>query len=436
MKYSELITAIDSASRQLLGRAAAAVNQALVIRNWLVGAYLVEFEQEGEDRARYGEGLLKTLANDLRKRGVKGLGISMLERTRRFYLAYPQLGARIPSPLVTELGPLLPVFAAQESAPAVRISPPPSRGDLPHPGAAKLSAPLGAHQTANSVTTGYGIGQSPVGQCAGVTPLSPEAVLRFSWTHILELIRLDDPLKRAFYENECLKGDWSKRQLQRQIGSLLYERTGLSRHKKTVVARAHRQEPEQVIEDLIRDPYVLEFTGLADRPEYHESDLEKALLDDLQTFLLELGTGFCFEARQYRITIGNDHDYLNLVFYHRLLRCHVLLDLKVRAFRHGDAGQMNYYVNYFKDRIMGPGDNPPVGIILCSDKDQTKVEFATAGMDNQLFVSRYLVGLPTPEQLSRFVEQDRARFEMMAGGAKSLRSSGPKDPRKKGRPGS
>jgi predicted nuclease of restriction endonuclease-like (RecB) superfamily len=435
MKYSELITAIDSASQQLLGRVAAAVNQALVIRNWLVGAYLVEFEQEGEDRARYGEGLLETLANDLRKRGVKGLGVSMLERTRRFYLAYPQLGAGIPSPLVTELGQVLPPLAAAKSAPAVRILRRPASPDNRPPGTPTLSAPIGPQQSSNSVTTGYGISHPPVGQSAPVTPLPPEAVLRFSWTHILELIRLDDPLKRAFYENECLKGNWSKRQLQRQIGSLLYERTGLSTDKQTLLARARRQEPEQVIEDLIRDPYVLEFTGLADRAEYHESDLEKALLDDLQTFLLELGTGFCFEARQYRITTGNDHDYVDLLFYHRLLRCHVLLDLKVRAFRHADAGQMNYYVNYFKDRIMGPDDNPPVGIILCSDKDQTKVQFATAGMDNQLFVSRYLVGLPAPEQLSRFVEQDRARFETMAEAHKGLRPSGPKRPREKERPG-
>ncbi len=212
-------------------------------------------------------------------------------------------------------------------------------------------------------------------------------------------------------ENECLQGNWSKRQLQRQIGSLLYERTGLSKNKAAVVARAQRQEPKETIEDLIRDPYVLEFTGLAERPEYHESDLEKALLDGLQGFLLELGTGFCFEARQFRITVGNDHDLLDLVFYNRLLRCHVLLDLKTRAFRHADAGQMNYYVNYFKNRVMVDGDNPSVGIILCSDRDQTKVEFATAGMDNKLFVSRYLVNLPTAQQLSRFVETDRARIE-------------------------
>jgi predicted nuclease of restriction endonuclease-like (RecB) superfamily len=257
-----------------------------------------------------------------------------------------------------------------------------------------------------------------------ISPLSASAVLSFSWTQLIEFIRLDDPLKRAFYENECLNGNWSKRQLQRQIGSLLYERTGLSKNKKAVVARARLQEPQQTIEDLIRDPYVLEFTGLAERAEYHESELERALLDHLQHFLLELGTGFCFEARQQRITVGNEHDYLDLVFYQRRLRCHVLLDLKVRPFQHGDAGQMNYYLNYFKDRVMADGDNPPVGIILCSDRDHTKVEFATSGMDNKLFVSRYLVALPTAEQLSRFVESDRARIEAaMLRGAGSRRTT-------------
>ena len=230
-----------------------------------------------------------------------------------------------------------------------------------------------------------------------------------------ELIRLDDPLKRAFYENECLKGNWSVRQLQRQIGSLLFERTGLSKNTTAVIQRARAQATPETIEDFIRDPYVLEFTGLAELPLYTENDLETALLDHLQKFLLELGVGFCFEARQKRITVGNEHDYIDLVFYHRILRCHVLLDLKVRPFRHGDVGQMNFYVNYYKERVRADGDNPPIGIILCSDKDQTKVEFATAGLDNKLFVSRYLVAIPSAEQLAHFVERDRAAIEAVAG---------------------
>jgi predicted nuclease of restriction endonuclease-like (RecB) superfamily len=396
MKYLQLVSAIQSTSQQLVRHSAFVVNQALVVRNWLVGAYLVEFEQHGKDRAKYGAQLMQRLAADLARRGLKGLGASSLKHCRQFYVTYPQ----IRQPLVGELGTRLNV--GQIGQPPVGES---VEGKISAPVVRKsLAEVLPLPKLVPSAARRRAVG-------AGLPLLSPELVLRFSWSKLLELIRLDDPLKRAFYETECLKGNWSKRQLQRQIGSLLYERTGLSTNKRAVVARAHRQEPPANIDELVRDPYVLEFTGLATRPEYTESDLEAALLDDLQAFILELGTGFCFEARQFRVTLGNEHDYVDLVFYHRHLRCHVLLDLKVRGFKHADAGQMNYYLNFFKQRMRGEGDNPPVGILLCSDKDQTKVEFATAGMDNKLFVSRYLLALPSVEQLRRFVEADRARFE-------------------------
>ncbi len=370
MKYAQLLTAIYSTSQDLLGRAAAAVNQALVIRNWLVGAYIVEFEQHGADRAMYGARLLETLADDLGARAVRGCSADMLERMRQLYQEYPQLKSCI-------------------SAPAVRKFF--SKSILP--GGSRISAP-------------------PVRKSHRSPPILPAAaLLRFSWTHLIEFLKICDPWKRAFYENECLEGNWSKRQLQRQIGSLLFERTGLSKDKAAVVRRAHRQESSAGVADLLRDPYVLEFTGLGERAEYTESDLEKALLDHLQQFLLELGTGFCFEARQKRITVGNKHDYIDLVFYQRRLRCHVLIDLKTRPFSHGDAGQMNFYLNWWKKNGMERGDNPPVGIILCSDREKTEVEFATAGMDNKLFVSRYLVALPSAEQLREFIERDRERIE-------------------------
>ncbi|MEO5958879.1 MAG: PDDEXK nuclease domain-containing protein [Opitutaceae bacterium] len=238
-------------------------------------------------------------------------------------------------------------------------------------------------------------------------------MLRFSWTQLIELLRLDDPWKRAFYENECLLGGWSVRQLQRQIGSLLYERTRLSKNKRAVVARARKQAigAPATIEDLIRDPYVLEFTGLADRPAYSENELETALLNHVQGFLLELGTGFCFEARQFRITVGNEHDRIDLVFYHRRLRCHVLVDLKIRAFTHGDAGQMNFYLNYFRKNMMAEGDQRPIGILLCSDKDKTKVELRHRRSQPKALRLGYLVALPSVAQLKKFVEADRARIE-------------------------
>ena len=243
------------------------------------------------------------------------------------------------------------------------------------------------------------------------TPLSPQVLLAFSWSKLQELLRIEDPWKRAFYENECLKGNWSVRQLQRQIGSLLYERTGLSTNKKAVIERARKQERQQTVEDMLRDPYILEFTGLAERPEYSEDELESALLDHVQKFLLELGRGFCFEARQFRMTEGRKHHRVDLVFYHRILRCHVLIDLKIRPFQPADAGQMNFYVNWCKANMMSEGDNPPVGILLCSDKDGAEVEFATEGMDQKLFVSRYLTALPSVEQLKAFLERDRAEIK-------------------------
>lgn len=395
MKYLQLVKAIDSASQQLLGRAAAVVNQALVLRNWLVGAYIVEYEQGGKDRANYGERLLETLAADLAERGLKGLEIRNLRNCRLLYLCYPQ----IRQTLSAEFNPPLALPTIRQTVSA----------EFAEPG---ISAPA--------------VRKSP----PGVTPFSPQTLLRFSWSQIVEFVRLDDPLKRAFYENECLKGNWSVRQLQRQIGSLLYERTGLSTNKAAVLKRARKQEPQQTIEDLIRDPYVLEFTGLAPLPEYTESDLETALLNHLQKFLLELGTGFCFEARQFRVSLGNKHDYVDLVFYHRRLRCHVLLDLKVRPFNHGDAGQMNFYLNYFKHEMMDPADNPPVGIILCSNKDRVEVEYATAGISNRLFVSRYLTALPSVEQLQQFLVTDRARTE--AAMAQQTRAGRRHPARKKG----
>ena len=381
MNYKQLLNSIVSLHQRAQAGAAAAVNQFLVVRNWLMGAYMIEFEQHGEGRAAYGARLLQRLSLDLGARQIKGCSPDMLERMRQLYLEYPQLRNCISAPLVRKL--------------AV---------PLPH-GKPKISAPLAR--------------KSP----ASPSPLPPEAVLRLSWSQLIEFLSIADPWKRAFYENECLKGSWSKRQLQRQIGSLLYERTGLSTDKKKVIQRARDQAGEAPLaaNDLIRDPYVLEFTGLAERPEFNESELETALLDDLQAFLLELGTGFCFEARQMRITLDNEHDYVDLVFYHRILRFHLLLDLKVRPFQHGDAGQMNFYLNYFKNRVMAPGDNPPVGIILCSDRRQTKVEFATAGMDNRLFVSRYLVALPKPEQLEALIESDRAQFECATRDAQASR---------------
>ena len=319
MNYAALITAINAATEQLQGQVASVANRALVLRNWLVGAYLVEFEQKGEDRAQYGARLLERLAADLAAKGIKGLGVRSLRDCRTFYTIYPA----IRQPLVAEFN--LPCDAAiRPPAVAESQSRPPVTKALRKSASADPLPPT----------------------------LEPAQLARISWAHFLELIRIGDPWKRTFYENELLRDRWSKRQLQRQIGSLLYERTGLSADKAAVVGRVRTQEPREAITELLRDPYILEFTGLAERAEYSEGELETALLDHLQWFLLELGRGFCFEARQFRMTEGRKHHRVDLVFYHRLLRCHVLIDLKIRAFEPADAGQMNFYVNWFKAHMI------------------------------------------------------------------------------------
>ncbi len=350
MKFEKLILQIEKINNDLQRNAIQNVNQALTIRNWMIGHYLYEYEQRGQDRANYGDKLLLNIAKALSKKNIKGLSFRSLKLYRQFYLAYPQIRQT-------------------------------------------LSAELNIRQ----------IGQTLSAQSCKYSADMNMMLKHFSFSHFVELIKVEKPLARSFYEIQGIKGRWSVRELSRQVGSLLYERTGLSKNKKGLLSKITHDIIS--IEESIRDPYLLEFTGLKERSEYSENDLETALLNHIQDFLLELGKGFCFESRQKRITIDNEHDRIDLVFYHRILKCHVLIDLKNRAFSHADAGQMNFYLNYFKHNEMSKGDNPPIGIILCTSKSSVKVQYATGGMD-KLFVSRYMVELPSEKQLENFIKGD------------------------------
>ena len=225
------------------------------------------------------------------------------------------------------------------------------------------------------------------------------------------LLEIEDPLKRAFYEVECIKGNWSVRELKRQIGSLYFERSGLSRDKARLSEIANAVASKSEPKDVIRDPYVFEFLGLRPQEVLPESELEAALIEKLQNFLLELGHGFCFEGRQKRLLIGGEAFFVDLVFYHRVLKCHVLVELKVDEFRHEHLGQLNTYVSYYRAHEMTEGDQPPVGILLCTGKNHALVEYALAGMDNRLFVSKYQLELPKPEELQRYIEEQRRLLE-------------------------
>ena len=330
-----LVHAIQQADQFFLAQIQKQVNTSFTVRNWIIGYYLAEYEQKGKDRAEYGEQLFKKISEKSKKIGIKGLSFTTLHLCKQFYYTYPQIAQTIPIHLQ------LIDFKPNE------------------------------------------IIQTPSEQFPPVQSLPVSTLLRrLSFSHFIELIKADQPLKRAFYETEAIKNNWSVRELQRAINSMLFERTGLSSDKEAVLGK-HRKGSGLKPEDIFRSPYFLDFLGLKEKPEYHETDLEQAIIDNLQTFLLEMGHGFCFEARQKRITFDNTHYHIDMVFYHRILRCHILIDLKIGKFAPADAGQMNVYLNYYKETEMCKADNLPVGIILCADKNETLVKYATSGLAHQ-----------------------------------------------------
>jgi predicted nuclease of restriction endonuclease-like (RecB) superfamily len=360
MNFDQLIQAFEQAHNYLQEKAVSAVNQSLTIRNWLFGHYIVEYEQNGEDRAKYGTELLKNIAGSLKSKNINGLSDRSLRNCRQFYFVYPNINQVL----------------------------------------SELSLPGSIWQTTSAKSDKELKKAGYRGVEAGVL------LSRLSFSHIIELTREDDDLKRAFYELQAIKGNWSVAELQRQMGSLLYERTGLSENKAGLVLDVNKKAETLTPVGIMRDPYVFEFVGLKPKEKFTESKLEEALIEHLQTFLLELGKGFCFEARQKRLTIDEEYYYIDLVFYHHILKCHILIDLKTRKFKHTDAGQMNFYLNYYRDNEMSEGDNPPVGIVLCTNKQSSTVKFATGSLDNQLFVSRYQIQLPTVKELEEFIRHD------------------------------
>jgi len=299
------------------------VNTTLVQTNWNIGRYIVEFEQKGSAKAKYGTELLTSLAKLLRVKLGKGYSRPNLNNMRKFYLLYPI--------------------------------------------------------------------------CQTVSD-------KLSWSHICELITIDDDLERSFYEKECVAENWGVRSLRRQIDSALYLRLAASKDKKGIMQLAHKGIVVQQPEDIIKQTYTLEFLGIPERKRYSEKDLEQRLIGNLQTFLLELGKGFAFIGRQYPLMINNHHYRIDLVFYHRILKCFVLIDLKKNAVKHQDIGQMNMYMGYFAKEENVPDDNPPLGIVLGHNKDELMVEYATYGMDSNLFVSKYELYLPNKEELRRLVD--------------------------------
>lgn len=356
--------------------AARSVNTAQVVSNWLVGKEIVQEEQKGALRAGYGKRLLKTLSRRLQIEFGRGYSFPNIKLFRQFHLAYPRLlqGRKILHPAGGAF--MLPID---------ETIPDPVGRELPKK---EIGYPLGSQSCHPGVLS-----------------------QNLAWRHYRALIRVDVPGARSFYELESVKNGWSGRELERQINSLLYERLALSKDKGGLMKLATKGHEVRRPEDAFKDPVVMEFLGLPGSPQISEGNLEGALIVNLRQFLLELGKGFAFVSRQERLSLDGDHFYVDLVFYHAVLKCFVLIDLKVGKLTHQDLGQMQLYVNYFDAERRSAGDGPTLGLILCTDKNDAVVRYTLGRGRRKIFASRYKLHLPTEAELAAELRRELSEFQ-------------------------
>jgi predicted nuclease of restriction endonuclease-like (RecB) superfamily len=350
--YVNLLNRIGSILVEARTKVVREINKTQVLAYWEIGREIVVFEQKGMVRAEYGEELIVRLTKDMTERFGKGFSERNLRNMRAFYLNFP----------------------IRQTVSAKFIE----KG--------KSQIPPGKSKTLSQKST---IQQT----------VSAKFEPMLSWSHYCELLKVEEPIARSFYEQEAIQNSWSVRELKRQINSMLFERLALSKDTKAIMKMARKGQIIEKPEDAIKDPYILEFLNFKEETSYTESQLEEALTDKLQYFLLELGKGFSFVARQKRITIANHHYYIDLVFYNRFLKCFVLIDLKTGELDHADIGQMNFYLNYFKEHEKTGDENDPIGIILCAKKDDIFAKYVLGGLSNKVFASKYKLALPSEEEI-------------------------------------
>ncbi len=356
--YSQIKEIIESSKSS----AYKAVNFVKVQSYWLIGQVIVEYEQKGKTRAVYGSELIKQLSSKLQNEYGEGYNSTNLKYSRQFYLTF-------------------------QKSHALRDQSVPGKS---HAAGDKLSLVKVNNKTVKITTE--------------LSPL-------LSWTHYRLLLKIAKEEVRNFYIKECIENNWGTRELERQINSHYYERLISSKNKNLVSKESKKNIEKYKPSDVIKDPYVLEFLGLKENTAYLEKDLEQALIDKLQDFLLELGKGFSFVARQKRITVDGDHFYIDLVFYNYILKCFCLIDLKIGKLTHQDIGQMDFYVRYFEEEIKNEDDNPTIGLILCSDKNDTMVKYTLLKKSKNIFASKYMLYLPTEDELKKEIEKEREIIE-------------------------
>jgi predicted nuclease of restriction endonuclease-like (RecB) superfamily len=362
--YERIATILDEAR----SRVARSVNTAMVHAYWLIGCEIVEVEQHGAERAGYGEGLMKRVAARLSAKFGKGFSLASLKRMKQFYLAFPRGSALV------------------------------SAGDGKGSTVLRLSADADDGEK----------GSVALSLSAGASPLFPPML---AWSHYLVLLRVDRTEARSFYEIEAARESWSVRELERQVATLLFDRLAKNKRPEQVLELARKGQQVSVPSDVLKDPFVLEFADLRENPAAQERDLEQAIIDRLEDFLLEMGKGFCFVARQKRMTLEGDHFYVDLVFYNRLLRCFVLVDLKMGKLTHQDLGQMQMYVNFFDRFQREEHEAKTIGIVLCSDKNDAMVRITLPDDNAQILAARYQMYLPTEEELRAELEREREEAE-------------------------
>jgi predicted nuclease of restriction endonuclease-like (RecB) superfamily len=370
--YGDVLSSMVELLEESRRTSARAVNSIMTATYWEIGRRIVELEQGGEDRAEYGKELLQRLSKDLRKRFGRGFGAVNLSYMRRFFLCYP------PDKILQTVS---------EKSSTANLQTPSEKSPT---SSANLQVATGDELTG-------------LAEIARMFPLP--------WSHYVRLLSVDDEKARKFYEEEALRGGWSVRQLDRQIGSKFYERTLLSKNKSAMLQKGTEPQPGDLVtpEEQIKDPFVLEFLDLKD--EYSENDLEDALIHKLEDFLLELGSDFTFVGRQKRLRIGDEWYRIDLLFFHRKLRCLVVIDLKIGKFTHSDAGQMHMYLNYAAEHWTHDGENPPVGLILCAEKDAAVAHYSLEGLPNKVMASEYKLALPDEKLLEEELQHTKRVIE-------------------------
>ena len=387
--FESLVKHIQHASEALRQDARLVINRNVTTRAWLTGFYIVEYEQHGNDRAKYGDKLLKRLAERL---DDKSWSQTSLKNARAFYLTFPEISHTVISYLVQHFGKSQALPDLLQLPDSQMLEKSQSLPDFfePVPAAAEVSKDGFAMLTVNG----------------DVMPVPQMVFDRLSYTHIAILAYINDPLKRAFYAIEAMRGPWSYRELQRQIDSNYYERSGWSKKPELLSKKVNNKAEKPTFREELKSHYVFEFLGLAAKNVIEEDALEQSLIDHFEEFMLELGMGFCLEARQKKLLIDDRYFKADLVFYHRILKMHCIVELKGHRLDYADMAQLNMYLEYYRRHYMQPDDNPPVGLLLCTEYGQEMVEYVTPNMDPNLFVAQYELQLPSKEKMKEFLMKE------------------------------